>query len=70
MLDTSLTHHMNIAHKIYVMKKCGIALINCFNDAFYIPQSYSGPCDFIFRMKSHDAKNYCGISIIIVIIKY
>jgi len=43
MLDTSLTHYVNIAHRTCVMEKCGIALIGCFNDAFCktIPQDYS-----------------------------
>ena len=41
MLNTSLMHHVNIAHKTCVMEKCGIALIGCFNDTFCIQQSYS-----------------------------
>jgi len=32
-----------------------IALIDYFYDAFSIPQSFS-PCDFILRMRSHDAE--------------
>ena len=39
MLDTSLMHHMNTTCE---MEKCEIVLIGCFNDAFCIPQSYSG----------------------------
>jgi len=44
--------HVNIAHKTWVMEKDGIALINCFNDTFYIPQFSSEAYDFTLKIKS------------------